>query len=316
MSLPQGVFSAGGSIARYQAVFQPFLLDGHTLIAFRTFERNGAAKILAIDPDTLETSEMAAGRIDFKAPVEESSLSATPFHKALSRHTALPCPLQNDGLTESDTSVCGSFLTVDLCPSVMPFEKRLFEGLIDLWRDRGEPAPVGLAVTGVWADRHEEELQWLIGQVRERKLRITWINHSYNHPYDRDKALDETFLLTPGTNFEEEILSTEILLLEHDLVPSVFFRFPGLVSNCDLIRRLKALSLIPVGSRAWLAKGETPVEGSIILVHGNGNEPAGIDMLLDLFHTQKDAFTRGGLTLQPLNAALAVPLKTAASGSN
>lgn len=263
--------------------------------------------MLAINPDTLETSEVPDGRLDFTPPVEKGALIASPFYKALSKHTSLPCPLQNDGMTESDRPVHGAFLTVDLCPSARPFEKRLFEGLLDLGKDRREPVPVNLAITGTWAIRHEEELQWLIGQIRKHKLQVTWINHSFSHPYDREKPLDETFLLTPGTDFEQEILSTEILLLEHGLLPSVFFRFPGLVSDCNLIQRLKALSLIPVGSRAWLAKGETPGEGSIILVHGNGNEPAGIDILLGLFHTQRDAFTHGKLTLLPLNAAIVGP---------
>jgi len=286
---------------------RPFLQDRHVRIAIRTFERNGVAKILALDPNTLETSEVSADRIDSLTPIQDNAWIPSPFYTALSKHTAPPCPLQNDGLTESDRPVHGSFLTVDLCPSGRPFERRLFEGLINLGKDRREPVPVNLAITGAWTVRHEEELQWLIRQIREHKLQVTWINHSYNHPYDKEKPLAETFLLTPGTDFEREILSTEIMLLEHDLVPSVFFRFPGLVSNCNLIHRLKALSLIPVGSRAWLAKGELPQKECIILVHGNGNEPAGIDLLLDLFRTQRDAYTHGSLTLLPLNAAVAIP---------
>ena len=306
-SFPQSGFPAEGSIASYQVTFQPFFHDRHVLFAIRSFERNGVAKILALDPDTLETSEMEADRIDFKTSVKDSEWISSPFHTALSKHTALPCPLQNDGMTESDRPVHGVFLTVDLCPSARPFEKRLFEGLLDLGKESREPVPVSLAITGAWAVRHEEELQWIIRQTQAQKLRVTWINHSYNHPYDKEKPLDETFLLRPGTDLEKEILSTEILLLEHGLLPSVFFRFPGLVSDCNLIRRLKAFSLIPVGSRAWLAKGERPREGSIILVHGNGNEPAGIDILLDIFRGRADAFTRVRWTLLPLNAAVADP---------
>lgn len=210
-------------------------------------------------------------------------------------------------MTQSEKTLPGAFLTVDLCPSRKPFEKRLFEALIDLWKDNHTPAPVGIAVTGVWASGHERELQWLLEQVRERKLDITWINHSFSHPYDRAKPLEETFLLTPRTDFEQEIFATEVMLLEHHILPSVFFRFPGLVSDCNLIKHLRALSLIPVGSRAWLAKGEMPTAGSIILVHGNGNEPQGIDLLLDRLHTQRNEFTQGNLTLRPLKAALVTP---------
>jgi hypothetical protein len=69
------------------------------------------------------------------------------------------------------------------------------------------------------------------------------------------------------------------------LPPSVFFRFPGLVADEKLIKLLAKLSLIPLGADAWLAKGEEPRKGSIILVHGNGNEPPGIARLMNILQT-------------------------------
>jgi hypothetical protein len=236
--------------------------------------------------------------------VAEKSWKDSFFTLALEKHTSPPCPLQNDGLTEADNFRKGSFLTVDLCPSQKAFEKRLFEGLITLWKDRRDAAPVAVAITGAWAVRHEDDLQWLRDQIQAQKLRVTWINHSFHHPYDRSKPMAENFLLTPGTDFEQEVLANEVMLLEHGLLPSVFFRFPGLVSDCNLIDRLRKLSLIPVGSRAWLAKGEMPQAGSIILVHGNGNEPQGVDLLLKLFRKHRDEFTQGAWQLRPLNESL------------
>lgn len=263
--------------------------------------------VLAVDPDTLKTTVIPASSIDFFQFVLRDQWRPSPYYQALIRHTAPPCPLQNDGLIQADTSVAGAFLTVDLCPSRKPFEKRLFEGLFDLWQNRNEPAPVGIAMTGAWLKAHEEDMQWLLNKVREKKVAITWINHSHTHPYDRVKPLNKTFLLTPGIDFKQEVLATEIMLLEQGLLPSVFFRFPGLVSDCNLVKQLRKLSLIPVGSRAWLAKGERPTEGSIILVHGNGNEPQGIDILLDLFKEKKEAFTQGKQKLLPLNSAVIGP---------
>lgn len=263
--------------------------------------------VLAVDPKTLKTTVIPVSSADFFQFVLRDQWINTPYYHALIKHTTPPCPLQNDGLTQADAPVTGAFLTVDLCPSRKPFEKRLFEGLCALWQDRNEPVPVAIAVTGVWATTHEADLHWLLTKVREKRLTITWINHSFSHPYDRTKPLDKTFLLTPGANFEQEVLSTEILLLEQGLLPSVFFRFPGLVSDCNLMTQLRKLSLVPIGSRAWLAKGERQTEGSIILVHGNGNEPQGIDILLELFKEKKEAFTQGKLTLLPLNAAVIGP---------
>ncbi len=263
--------------------------------------------VLAVNPVNLQTDIIPTRSVDFFQFVPRDRWRHSPFRRGLSEYAAQPCPLQNDGLVQADATVEGSFLTVDLCPSRKPFEKRLFVALLDLWQDSPNPAPVGIAVTGAWAAAHEDALRWLQDQARGNKLDITWINHSFSHPYDRFQPLEKTFLLTPGTDFRREVLATEIMLIERDILPSVFFRFPGLVSNCRLMARLKKLSLIPVGSRAWLAKGEAPVTGSIILVHGNGNEPLGIDLLLDLFRSGRIEFTAGNLRLRPLQDAIANP---------
>jgi hypothetical protein len=45
--------------------------------------------------------------------------------------------------------------------------------------------------------------------------------------------------------------------------------------------------LIPIGSDAWLAKGQPIHSGSIVLIHGNGNEPIGIKDFIRLLQTEK-----------------------------
>ena len=105
------------------------------------------------------------------------------------------------------------------------------------------------------------------------------------------------------TVFMDEVLSPERLLLERDITPSPFFRFPGLVSDRRLIESLRDLYLIPVGSNAWLAKGESPQAGSVILVHANGNEPEGIRRLFSFYDSQREAFRRGSAALLPLREA-------------
>jgi hypothetical protein len=44
---------------------------------------------------------------------------------------------------------------------------------------------------------------------------------------------------------------------------------------------------VPVGSDAWLAKGQRPTEGSIVLVHGNGTEPIGVADFIRLLRTER-----------------------------
>lgn len=86
-------------------------------------------------------------------------------------------------------------------------------------------------------------------------------------------------------NLDTEILLTEQYLLEHNQTPSVFFRFPGLVSNTLLLNQLKKFGLIPLSADAWLAKDEQVSPGGIVLVHGNGNEPLGIRLVTPLLNS-------------------------------
>ena len=58
-------------------------------------------------------------------------------------------------------------------------------------------------------------------------------------------------------------------MLEYGVKPSVFFRFPGLVSSKDKVVELKEMGLIPVGSDAILLKKQMPKSGSVIMVDGS-----------------------------------------------
>jgi hypothetical protein len=95
-------------------------------------------------------------------------------------------------------------------------------------------------------------------------------------------TLDKNFVLSKEEHLVKDILDLEITLIKNGVTPSIFFRFPGLVSNKKSIESVKSLSLITIGSNTWLAKKEPIKEGSIILVHGNKNEPLGVDIFLKL----------------------------------
>jgi hypothetical protein len=71
-------------------------------------------------------------------------------------------------------------------------------------------------------------------------------------------------------------------------VPTVYYRFPGLIHDRIRLQEILDLDLFPIDCESWLAligkqKPEpfaSPVrDGGIILVHGNGNEPQGIPLL-------------------------------------
>ena len=297
---------AAPRISDYQAVFIPFYNeDGMVLAAVRRYKRDDHPHFLVLDPHQFVLSEMTAERTLTSRPADAETWSHTLFSRALARQTSPPYPLQNDGLREAEHPVPGFFLTADLCPAKKSLDRTFFTATMAL--PQKPPIPVALMISGLWIQKHEADLAWMKDQIGAGKLSITWVNHSFTHPYDPAVPLEKNFLLMDKPGFRDEVLFLERLLLERGLVPSPFFRFPGLVSYRQLIESLRNLCLIPVGSNAWLAKGEAPRSGSVILVHANGNEPAGIRRLLSFYDRQREAFRRGATALLPLREAFSIP---------
>jgi len=281
-------------ITDYRVVRQPVSdQEGRALVAIRGFNRDGEPRLLAVDPATLSSYDLPAGSLRPLLKPSDPQLRSTRLEKALQRYACAPFRLQNGGATRSETETDGVFLTVDLCPSKRPFEREMFEAAA---LGKGGPVPVAVAISGLWLASHPEELSYLKGEIASGRLAVTWVNHSWHHHYDPKVPLAQNFLLAPGTDQRAEVLELEQQLLAAGLVPSPFFRFPGLVSDQATMTLLKELSLIPIGSDAWLAKGEDPRRGSFILVHGNGNEPKGIRLLMPILK-------RKDLRLLPLSAA-------------
>lgn len=278
--------AAPATVTEYRVISRAVMIPGgKAALATRSLRRDGVPFLLTVDPDTFETALRPVAQVTMLPAPPAAALAGTPFLKALHQETSPPYRLQNHGITRGGGNSGGFFLTVDLCPSRRPFERELFEAAATL--SQGKGAPVAVVITGAWLESHPEDLSYLKEGVAAGRLAITWVNHSYHHPYTLRVPLEQNFLLTPGTDFDAEVLDVERLLLSHGLLPSPFFRFPGLVADAATIKRLRELSLIPLGSEAWLAKGEQPRQGSIVLVHGNGNEPKGISLALPLLRSGK-----------------------------
>jgi hypothetical protein len=289
------VLSSAAEISDYRIIREPVrAAAGQVRVAIRSFKKDGVSHQLVVDPVTLKTFDLPASALRSSDALSDAHLRSTLFMKSVEKYTAGPYRLQNGGATRAESAAEGNFLTVDLCPSKRPFEYQLFETAEAL--GKGNPVPVAVCITGVWLVNHPEQLAYLKKEIAAGKLSITWVNHSYHHNYEPKVPLDRNFVLTPGTDFSAEVLELEKALLARDLVPSVFFRYPGLVSDGRTMQKLRELSLIPIGADAWLAKGESPRKGSFILVHGNGNEPKGIKLALPLLRS-------GEIRLLPLAAA-------------
>jgi hypothetical protein len=269
--------------------------NGRRLVAIRSFTLGRRPYRLTVDPNSLQTAitqdeAMAWSRKPWKDLRAE--LAETPYGRALT--DALRCGgAQRDCGLSHVRSSGGIDLTIDLCPSHHPLDRRLFRAIVDEVASAERPVPVAIAATGLWLVSHGDDLTWLLALEREGALAITWVNHSYHHRVNAEAPPSRQFLLAPGTNLRGEILDTEAAFLSRGLLPSVFFRCPGLVASPNVLATIVDHGLVPLGSDAWLGKGQAATPGSIVLLHGNGNEPLGVRRFLELLRTERDAVRAG-----------------------
>ena len=261
----------------------------------RKFEELGKTYFMLVNPQTLET------RIDeteiyqvkpMSLPAAREFFNNTPYLKALKKAEKQSKNIQDAGIETGIPNESGINLTADLCPSHRPLDRVVFTDIIKQFQYVEKPVPIALSVSGLWMNNHQADLQWLKQLQNEREIYITWINHSYNHRVSAKFPLKENFLLEPGTNITSEVLETEKDMLKNGLLPSVFFRFPGLISDQQLVYTITGFGLIPIGSDAWLAKGQQPHAGSIVLIHGNGNEPIGVKDFISLLKAESRAIKK------------------------
>lgn len=260
--------TAHAGVTNYTPVFLDCSRPGAeaVIVAIRQFQQDGESRSLVVEANSLatkivKTAELSCGSMD------SARFSTTYYAQIRNRAGETRNLLANSGIRRFERPEVT--LTVDMCPSSKGYESRFYDWV------KSTKTPIGVALTAGWGLRHAAEFNNLKAMARDFG-NITWINHSYHHAYRKGVPNDRNFLLITGTNIENEVLGNEIFMIESGLTPSVYFRFPGLISSRAIVEKLASWGLIPVGSDAWLAKGETPRAGSMILIHGNGNEPAGV----------------------------------------
>jgi hypothetical protein len=258
-------------------------------LILRRFENNQRDYLLLVNPQTLQTKVNESSFYQVKAMTSAESrifFKNTPYKRAIAQAEKQSVNIQNAGIERGMPTETGISLTADLCPSHKPLDRIIFTTLLAEFKKVEKPVPIALSVSGLWMLHHKEDLEWLKKLRDQGEVRITWVNHSYNHRVSKTAPLKESFLLEPGTNFIYEVLATEELMLKNGLLPSVFFRFPGLVSDQELVYKITDYGIIPIGSDAWLAKGQQAQAGSIVLIHGNGNEPLGVQDFIKLLKSK------------------------------
>ncbi len=269
--VPPVAGATGARVTDYAPVFESCVRGGDTRLATRRMRVDGGDLLLMVDPQSLATSleRAACWRC---VETSDAAQAETRFMKAV-RPPADPdrAPaLVNAGLIHGKGA--GAYVTGDLCPSQKPLDRAFIEEVAA----QGPGTPITLAVSGGWIAHHGADFAWLQDKRRSKALDIAWANHSYSHPYVRGLKDAQNYLLRPGVDLDAEIFETEKLLISHGETPSVFFRFPGLVSDRTLLDKLEARHLVALGADSWLALGPPPRAGSIVLVHPNGNEPGGL----------------------------------------
>jgi len=266
-----------------------FYLNKKVLV-IRSFEQSGQQFYIGVNPESLESEIIASVEVLAISITWQQALieySNTPYVKAIQVAKQQSYGLLNSGINHGFSKEQGVTLTIDLCPSHKALDRIIFTSLISEFQKIENPVPIALSITGRFMLSHSDDLDWLMRLISAGQIKITWINHTYNHYYNPKIPLKDNFLLEPNTDLNFEILGTEEALLQRGLLFSVFFRFPGLVSNNQLVDKVTEYGLIPIGSDAWLAKGQKAHSGSIVLIHGNGNEPLGIKEFIKLLQTEK-----------------------------
>ena len=276
-------------------------------IILRKFDNADKTYLLLVNPQTLETKTDEANLYHVK-PVTMAEIRLffknTPYVKALKQAEKQSGALQNAGIKSGSLKETGITLTADLCPSHKPLDRRIFTAIDSEFKNVKHPAQIALSVSGVWMQKHNEDLAWLKQLQRDSEINIIWINHSFNHHVSPTAPLNKNFLLEPGTNINYEVLETEKLMLKNGLLPSVFFRFPGLVSSKKLVYRITGFGLVSIGTDAWLAKGQQPQAGSIVLIHANGNESVGVKDFLKLLESKSGDIANKQWSLYDLRQSL------------
>jgi len=252
---------------------------GQKLISLRRFQLEQDEAQLLVDANALKTIIIKSACLSCSAETT-ADYENTNYSDLLEESMSSPYPLQNDGVIDG-VSHRAVAVTIDMCPSKKGISQKVYDRMVQISQNQGLAFPIGVAMTKAWLETHPQLLGWIKNQILQGRLEVVWMNHSATHPYRKNQPLEQNFLLSPGTDFTNEVLSTELALIRTGITPSIFFRFPGLVSSKEQILTLANWGLVAVGSNAWLAKGEKALAGSIILIHGNQNEPAGEKLFLN-----------------------------------
>jgi|GEM_PF-2168464 peptidoglycan/xylan/chitin deacetylase (PgdA/CDA1 family) len=172
-------------------------------------------------------------------------------------------------------------LTSDLCPTSKHFARRFYESLSEYGKKSGGPVRIVIFFSGRWLERHPEDLR----EIKKFPINFIAGNHTYDHPIISGGYLRE-FLIGEVTN-------TEMIMLENGLLPSYFFRFPGLRHTASDIKILDSINITAIDANAWMGNNFT--NWNVLLVHSNGNAISEVDAFTNFIQGPVDGIKFQGI---------------------
>src|ERR1700761_4044497 len=144
-------------IQNYQAYYGWAKHFPQDWMILRSFENEGRKYFLMVNPQTLETKIDETNFYEVKPmSIDEARnfFKTTPYQKALVKAEKQSVMIQDAGIENGMPKESGISLTVDLCPSHRPLDKRIFTDIFKQFQKVEKPVPVALSVTGVWMRQH------------------------------------------------------------------------------------------------------------------------------------------------------------------
>lgn len=287
-------------LSDYKSIGRPCRWKGAPHVAIRSFSQNGARKLLVVNEATLDTQiVLEKDCASYDRPRSLSSNFFQALDTYLNKETGgrrftfgSTYTEANQGFSSFSNSSKGCenkvVLSTDLCPTNNGvFQKNFYSRLANAGL-KGKPVTVVIPVSGMWLENHRADFEWL---KNLKGLNIVWANHSETHglfpKQGRGEYYPTSFL--PGAScggFWNEVASVEMRLIDLGVKPSIFMRYPGLVSSVEEKQQLRQFGLISLATNAWPALQGDPTNdynrifkvtdpslptraGSILLGHGN-----------------------------------------------
>ncbi|MCX7883242.1 MAG: polysaccharide deacetylase family protein [Brevinematales bacterium] len=215
-----------------------------------------------------------------KVPLKVTNVLSTLYTSLWNQMVSQKRPLAGrEKIEYRKSSEFALVLTTDLCPTTRPMSREFFLDLEKASVITGSEVPLLVFFSGKWILRHAHELPWL----RERKILYVAGNHTFSHHIFSQSWEREVFIA--------EITNTERVMLSYGILPSIWFRFPGLRFCPDHIPVLGELGLVAVDTTVWVGERKMPSIG-VMLAHANGTQPREVSHMKKFLETNTYALAQ------------------------